>query len=151
MIGRLRQEEGFAAARLCEVLDVHRSRYYAWRRGSQSHRAREDEELKPLIREIFWEHRRRYGARRIAQELSSRNKCCDVGQGHRIKILAKQEIFEETGVPGGFFSLLLQTGFRSVTLQQRGDKATYEAHVLGSMTVADATAVFAKHDIHHPV
>ena len=72
-------------------------------------------------------------------------------QGHRIKILAKQEIFEETGVPGGFFSLLLQTGFRSVTLQQRGDKATYEAHVLGSMTVADATAVFAKHDIHHPV
>jgi hypothetical protein len=72
-------------------------------------------------------------------------------QGHRIKILAKQEVFEETGVPGGFFSLLLQTGFRSVTLQQRGDKATYEAHVLGSMTVADATAIFAKHDIHHPV
>ena len=84
MIGRLRQEEGFAAARLCEVLDVHRSRYYAWRRGSQSHRAREDEELKPLIREIFWEHRRRYGARRIAQELSSRNKCCDVGRVGRL-------------------------------------------------------------------
>ena len=84
MIGRLQQEEGFAAARLCEVLDVHRSRYYAWRRGSQSHRAREDEELKPLIREIFWEHRRRYGARRIAQELSSRNKCCDVGRVGRL-------------------------------------------------------------------
>ena len=39
--------------------------------------------------------------------------------GHRIKILAKQELFEKTGVPGGFFSLLLQTGFRSVSLQQR--------------------------------
>ena len=39
--------------------------------------------------------------------------------GHRIKILAKQELFEKTGVSGGFFSLLLQTGFRSVSLQQR--------------------------------
>ena len=40
--------------------------------------------MKPLIREIFWEHKRRYGARRIAQELSSRNKCCDVGRVGRL-------------------------------------------------------------------
>ena len=33
MIGRL-QQEGFATATLCEVLEVHRSRYYAWQRGS---------------------------------------------------------------------------------------------------------------------
>jgi len=38
-------------------------------------------------------------------------------QGHRIKILAKQELFEKTSVPAGFFSLLLQTGLRSVSLQ----------------------------------
>jgi transposase InsO family protein len=83
VIGRL-QQDGFATATLCEVLEVHRSGYYAWRRGSQTRRAREDAELKPLIREIFWEHKRRYGARRIAQELSSRQKCCGVGRVGRL-------------------------------------------------------------------
>ena len=73
MIGHL-QQDGFATATLCRVLEVHRSRYYAWRRGSLSGRARQDAELKPLMREIFFEHKRRYGARRIAQELSSRGK-----------------------------------------------------------------------------
>jgi|TARA_B100000959_G_C14931677_1_gene603934 transposase InsO family protein len=83
VIGRL-QQDGFATATLCEVLEVHRSRYYAWRSGSLSRRAREDAVLKPLIREIFWEHKRRYGARRIAQELSSRQKCCGVGRVGRL-------------------------------------------------------------------
>lgn len=83
MIGRLHQE-GFATARLCEVLGVHRSRYYAWQRGSQGCRALEDAELKPLIREIFWEHERRYGARRIARELLARNKGCGVERVARL-------------------------------------------------------------------
>lgn len=83
MIGHL-HEDGFAVATLCEVLEVHRSGYYAWRRGCLSGRAREDAALKPLIREIFWEHRRRYGARRIAKELRARNKACDVGRVGRL-------------------------------------------------------------------
>ena len=83
VIGHL-QQDGFPTAALCEVLEVHRSRYYAWRRGSQSRRAQEDADLKPLIREIFWEHKRRYGARRIAQELPSRQKCCGVGRVGRL-------------------------------------------------------------------
>jgi len=66
------------------VLDVHRSRYYAWQSSSLSGRALEDKKLKPLIREIFWEHKRRYGARRIAQELSARNRCCGVGRVARL-------------------------------------------------------------------
>jgi transposase InsO family protein len=83
VIARL-QQEGFATATLCKVLEVHRSRYYTWRRGSQSCREREDAELKPLIREIFWEHKRRYGARRIARELSSGDTCCGVGRVARL-------------------------------------------------------------------
>jgi len=83
VIGLL-QEEGFPTAALCDVLDVHRSGYYAWRRGRQSRRAREDAELKPFVREIFWEHRRRYGARRIAEELSAQGKCCGVGRAGRL-------------------------------------------------------------------
>ena len=83
MIGHLR-EDGFATATLCDVLEVHRSRYYAWRRGGQGRRAQEDEALKPLIREIFWEHQRRYGARRIAKELPARKRCCSVGRVSRL-------------------------------------------------------------------
>ena len=83
MIGRL-QQDGFAAATLCEVLEVHRSCYYAWRRGILSRRAQEDEVLKPLVGEIFWEHRRRYGARRISKELSSRGKRCGVARAGRL-------------------------------------------------------------------
>jgi transposase InsO family protein len=83
VIGQL-QQDGWPTARLCEVLKVHRSGYYAWRQGSQSRRAREDSVLKPLIREIFWDHKRRYGARRIAWELSSRNHCCSVSRVGRL-------------------------------------------------------------------
>jgi transposase InsO family protein len=83
VIARL-QEEGFATAMLCEVLEVHRSRYYAWQRGSHGCRAQEDAELKPLIREIFWEHERRFGARRIAREMSSRDTHCGVGRVARL-------------------------------------------------------------------
>lgn len=83
VIGHL-QQHGFATTSLCEVLKVHRSRYYAWRRGSQSRRAQEDADLKALIGEIFWEHKRRYGARRIVQELASRRKSCSVGRVSRL-------------------------------------------------------------------
>jgi len=78
------QQDGFPIAALCDALGVHRSRYYAWQRGSKSRRAQEDSELKPLIREIFWEHKRRYGARRIARELTSRNENCGVGRVARL-------------------------------------------------------------------
>jgi transposase InsO family protein len=83
VIGQL-QQDGFPTVALCRVLGVHRSRYYAWRRGRPSDRDREDAELKPRIREIFWEHKRRYGARRIAQELSSGGKGCGVGRVGRL-------------------------------------------------------------------
>jgi len=83
VIGHL-QEDGFATVTLCDVLEVHRSRFYAWRRGGQGRRVQEDEALKPLIREIFWEHKRRYGARRIAKELPAHKRRCSVGRVGRL-------------------------------------------------------------------
>ena len=83
MIGHL-QEDGFATVTLCDVLEVHRSGYYAWRLGGQGRRVQEDEALKPLIREIFWEHKRRYGARRIARELPAHKRRCSVGRVGRL-------------------------------------------------------------------
>ena len=69
-------EQDFPVAAVCQALDVSRSGYYAWKRGGRSRRAEEDRRLMPLIRAIFREHKRRYGARRIARELSSRETSC---------------------------------------------------------------------------
>jgi len=63
-----------STAAVCTTLDVSRSAYYAWRSGGPASRASRDEELAPLIRAVFWKHRRRYGARRIASELADRGQ-----------------------------------------------------------------------------
>ncbi len=70
------REQGFPVAALCHTLQVSRSGYYAWKQGCRSSRAEENGRLMPQIRAVFREHKRRYGARRIARELSSRGTCC---------------------------------------------------------------------------
>jgi putative transposase len=77
-------EQGFPTVALCQTLQVSRSGYYAWKRGCRSKRAEEDRRLMPQIRSIFWEHKRRYGARRISQELSSRGTCCGTRRVSRL-------------------------------------------------------------------
>ena len=42
----------------------------------RSSRAKEDCCLTPQVRAVFWEHKRRYGARRIVRELSKHGTCC---------------------------------------------------------------------------
>jgi transposase InsO family protein len=63
---------------LCDTLRVSRAGYYAWREETDSSRQQRDRELMPLVRDIFWKHKRRYGARRIAVELASRREPCGV-------------------------------------------------------------------------
>lgn len=70
------EEEPFPVSLLCESLGVSRSAYYAWRDDGVSARRREDNRLRPMVRSVFWEHRRRYGARRIAAELAARDEPC---------------------------------------------------------------------------
>jgi putative transposase len=70
------QEDELSAASACVVLDVSRSAYYAWRDGERSHREHQEAALTPLVRAVFWKHRRRYGARRIAQELADLGELC---------------------------------------------------------------------------
>jgi transposase InsO family protein len=68
--------DNYAVSVLCETLGVSRSAYYDWLQGEFTLRQREDSHLKPFIQSIFWEHRRRYGARRIAMELAARELPC---------------------------------------------------------------------------
>lgn len=65
-----------ATAVVCDALSVSRAAYYAWRSAAPSTHATRDAELEPLVRTIFWRHRRRYGARRIASELADLGHAC---------------------------------------------------------------------------
>jgi transposase InsO family protein len=76
--------DGFAASAVCDLLEASRSGFYAWRSGQESQRAQRDRELTPFIEEVFWRHRRRYGARRISVELSSRGIACGVARVARL-------------------------------------------------------------------
>ena len=69
-------EQEHAVSFLCKTLRVSRSAYYAWRNGECSSRRKEDNRLRPMIRRIFWDHKRRYGARRISMALATRGECC---------------------------------------------------------------------------
>ena len=59
----------FRIARMCGVLEVSRSGYYAWRDRAPSARARSNRELAEQIHEVFEDSDRQYGARRIHQAL----------------------------------------------------------------------------------
>lgn len=68
--------EALATAAVCDTLGVSRSAYYAWRDGDPSPRDRDRATLTERITAIFWQHRRRYGARRIAAELADHDIAC---------------------------------------------------------------------------
>ena len=67
-------------AHICEMLSVSRTGFYDWQNRGLSARDERDEELTAMIREIFHHHRRRYGARRIAMELTARGEKCGVAR-----------------------------------------------------------------------
>jgi putative transposase len=75
-IATIVQASALSTASVCEVLEVCRSAYYAWRDGEPSRREQEQTALTPLVRAVFWKHRRRYGARRIAEELADLGVKC---------------------------------------------------------------------------
>lgn len=78
------EHDGFPVAAVCQVLGVSRAGYYAHVHGAAGPRETADARLRPLVRQIFWEHKRRYGARRIAVELTSRGEPCGPGRVARL-------------------------------------------------------------------
>ena len=84
VIDRLVVGSRLAVTVVCDVLSVSRSGFYAWRDERSSSRQERDRELMPLIRNIFWRHKRRYGARRISQELNFQGEPCGVARATRL-------------------------------------------------------------------
>ena len=65
--------EEFEVRRMCEVLGVKRSGYYAWRRRGPSDRSKADTALKPAIEAAFQLGRGCYGVPRVHAELQAQN------------------------------------------------------------------------------
>ena len=61
---------------VCQFLEVSRSAFYAWRDAGPTKREDDDLELGPLVRAVFHRHRRRYGTRRIVEELRDMGRDC---------------------------------------------------------------------------
>jgi putative transposase len=102
--------EGFKASKVCDLLEVSRSGFYAWRSGQESRREVRDRELIPWISAVFWRHRRRYGARRIAVELAAEGIACGVARVAR---------------------LLKTQGFRAIQPRSYTPRTTESRHRLG--------------------
>ena len=75
---------GLEVAKVYRSLSVSRSGFHAWRREVEGPRTRRDRELRPLIREIFRQHRRRCGALRIARELHAQQQPYSVARVSRL-------------------------------------------------------------------
>jgi putative transposase len=85
---------GFRVKKMCRVLDVSRSRYYAWRRRSKGLRQQEDERLLEKIKEAHQMSRRTYGSPRIAVELNANGTPC--GENRIARIMRLHGIFAKT-------------------------------------------------------
>lgn len=70
--------------RLCNLLGVSRSGYYAWRSREASARAYYDQALKEAIVELHQGYRRAYGARRVHQHLRQQGLSCSVRRVSRL-------------------------------------------------------------------
>jgi len=66
----------FAVERMCRVLKVSKSGYYAWRVRPQSNRARANEKLDHHIKTIYRKNKGMYGSPRITKALHRQNIAC---------------------------------------------------------------------------
>jgi transposase InsO family protein len=84
MIEAIRQLTGHGIRPICDALGVPRSSYYHAAEPTPTQRS--DQEIGDLIQAIFKRHRRRYGYRRIWQELSDQGITCAADRVRRIMI-----------------------------------------------------------------
>lgn len=80
------EEARYSVEMMCQVLEVSRSGYYAWRRRGKSRRALEDEAILVDIRRAYVQSRRSYGSPRVHKEL--REAGSTVGR-HRVARLMR--------------------------------------------------------------
>jgi putative transposase len=76
----------FAVETLCQVLEVSRSAYYRYLRGDSYQFTPEKTVHQQVVEQVFIEHKRRYGSRRITAELQQKGYV--IGR-HQVRTLMK--------------------------------------------------------------
>lgn len=78
----------FSIATLCEIMEVSRTAYYRYVRGDSYQPTADKKEQLEAVEETFWQHKRRYGQRRLLIEL--REQGYTIGR-HRVRRLMQQQ------------------------------------------------------------
>lgn len=87
---------------LCEVLEVNRSCYYAWQKGHTYRITDKHKTMEKQVIDVFHQHKRRYGARRIVAELRnqgvklSRYKARKLLDGNGLKAIQPRSFVPKT-------------------------------------------------------
>ena len=92
--------DGDSVSETCRILKINRTAFYAWKMAAPTVSEQHDDELAPFVNMIFRRHKRRYGARRIAEELKSLGHNCDRRRVSRVmKTLKLKAIQPKSFVP----------------------------------------------------
>ena len=75
---------------LCRVMRVSLSGYYAWRRRLSKPPSLKRKQLADLVRDCYWENRRRYGTRRIQKSLHKAG--VEVGRASVRRLMREQNL-----------------------------------------------------------
>jgi putative transposase len=84
----------FSIERMCNVLEISRAGFYAWRKRPESDRKREDKRLTALIKRSFKQSRDTYGYRRICKDLHVQQETC--GEKRIARLMKEHEIRPKT-------------------------------------------------------
>jgi len=86
--------EAFKVGRMCKMLNVSRTGFYAWSRRPESNRSRENRFLEQKIRKIHEDSNRIYGSPKIYEELKAQGESC--GKNRVAKIMHNAGIRSKT-------------------------------------------------------
>ncbi|MFN4267166.1 MAG: IS3 family transposase, partial [Aquabacterium sp.] len=90
-----RHEKAHGVRRLCTVMDVHPSGYYAWKKQPISDKARDDQRLLGLLKQAWLESGCVYGYRKLTLD---RRDLGERGGKHRVaRLLRREGIRSQTG------------------------------------------------------
>jgi putative transposase len=84
--------------RLCQMMAVHPSGYYAWRSEPQSERDKSDQRLMGLIKQSWLESGGVYGYRKITMDLRDLGECC--GKQRVYRLMRSEGLRSQTGYRG---------------------------------------------------
>ncbi len=118
-----RHEREYSVRRMCNVIAVHPSGYYAWKASPVCARARDDQRLLGLLKQAWLESGGVYGYRKLTMDMRDLGESCGK---HRVARLLKRE------------GLRSQTGYRRRP-GPRGGKPAIVApnHLQRQFTVAE--------------